>query len=547
MTDRQGVIPVIKDFYKNVVSRKSYWMPVLFLTLLAYGFSLSRNTLSVDDINMEYYFGNKAVMLAAGRWGMVLWMRLIGIFNYSPFIYKFFGLFFMIMASILLSCLFYVIRSHKQKDIYPYTLLSLVFLTYPLINEIWEYNGANTMLAGNLMIVFATIIYLLYSKHHVLLRIVLSGLILTIVTSSYESGVFVYITTICCLIFYKYGVANQKKHIFKEWFSFGARFIPSLVISIILRIVIGCLIISIRGLKYSPVGDVSIGWLSEDKSTYFGAILNLIKDHIFRGLYNFLYYPITLFLVAIVFFIAFCIYLSIKKHRLTIMLLGIILFLSVFLLSFVKLSPMPYRTAQTFGLFVAFVVFLASNSIVFSKRCLRIGIIVLLSCVSIYQSVFLSQLFYYNNLRSDNELAIVRELGMKIYSLDTKKPVIVCGYYYYGDDILEKISVGDDNDVKKAYIKLIQNLTRYDDISSRKCIDTNINSIINWSIYENFNLGSLFSYCGFDLDINTDLSLLDIQQKTDFAENKHMKPYEVADMGDYYLVYLGPKVEINTK
>ena len=80
--------------------------------------------------------------------------------------------------------------------------------------------------------------------------------------------------------------------------------------------------------------------------------------------------------------------------------------------------------------------------------------------------------------------------------------------------------------------------------NEHRIFETNVNSVINWSLtaFENDEtinqMKSLFSYCGYDLNIKKGYSK-EIQKYTEKAESLHMKPLETRDMGDYILVYLG--------
>ena len=122
----------ICSFYHNIAKHKQYWCIVIFFILFAYGFSLTRNTLSIDDL--ASYTG---IDIASGRWGMRLWYILSGRQEYSPYIFKFLGVVLFGVSGSLLSCLFYsLLPENHDTSVYPYTFLSAVFITFPLINEI---------------------------------------------------------------------------------------------------------------------------------------------------------------------------------------------------------------------------------------------------------------------------------------------------------------------------------------------------------------------------------------------------------------------------
>ena len=72
-------------------------------------------------------------------------------------------------------------------------------------------------------------------------------------------------------------------------------------------------------------------------------------------------------------------------------------------------------------------------------------------------------------------------------------------------------------------------------------MQTNTNSLVNWSIGAFGNtkmLKELFSYCGFDLNIK-EYNKEELKYYTMIAKEEHLNPFEVKDMGDYIIVYLG--------
>ncbi|MBR1731245.1 MAG: glucosyltransferase domain-containing protein [Ruminococcus sp.] len=204
------MINSIKTFYNDIARKKAFWLPVLLFTLLAYGFSLTRNTLSIDDMSLDFYGGIRGAIVASGRWGMEVWHKLLGINGYSPYIYKFFGVLFLLAAAFLMCCIFYNLKPSYSSKVYPYTFFASIIITFPLINEIWEYNGANAVVGANLFVVFLSILYILFSEQKLWIKFLISGLMMSVVVSSYESALFVYITAVMCVLFYRYCVLREK-------------------------------------------------------------------------------------------------------------------------------------------------------------------------------------------------------------------------------------------------------------------------------------------------------------------------------------------------
>ena len=97
----------IKTFWNRVGKKEGFWIPVLFFTISTYGFSIFNRTVGIDDLAADLYVGSGNVMIAAGRWGMILWNKLAAIPRLSPASDRLLAATFLLAASILLSGLFY--------------------------------------------------------------------------------------------------------------------------------------------------------------------------------------------------------------------------------------------------------------------------------------------------------------------------------------------------------------------------------------------------------------------------------------------------------
>ena len=147
--EKNSVRQVLQTFWEEVGCHKRYFLVVLFFAVLSYGYSVTHQTISIDDLRRDYYLGRQATKLS-GRWGMVFWTRLMGATRYAAFIDKYFALVFLLLASVTFAALLHHIT--KKNRILPYTIFSAAMVTYPLLNEIWEYTGTDFFVCGNMLI-----------------------------------------------------------------------------------------------------------------------------------------------------------------------------------------------------------------------------------------------------------------------------------------------------------------------------------------------------------------------------------------------------------
>ena len=118
---------VLLYFYKHILIKKRFWIPVLFFAVVGYSFSIYNRTVNIDDLMRDFNIGSGNRMLA-GRWGFILWNKLVGInVVYDPFIDRFLAIALLILAAILLCYILYTIGGEKR--IIPYTLTASMFVS----------------------------------------------------------------------------------------------------------------------------------------------------------------------------------------------------------------------------------------------------------------------------------------------------------------------------------------------------------------------------------------------------------------------------------
>ena len=525
---------VMKSFYSNVIKRVSYWLPLTFFVLVAYGFSTFNSTVSVDDLARDYYFGDGHAMISATRWGMVLWVKVFSTLKYIPGLDHLLGVVFLILGAVTFSMVLYALSEQKNYSI-KYLIFSALMISYPLINEIWEYSGANMIVAGNLFLVGLVHLYLLCENDNRIKKQIISGCLLSIVASSYESGIFVYITVVFVILFYKYVVQNIEQERM-DWFKEGVSYIFPLVIAVILRIVIGILLITIMGLSYTVNGAAAIKW---GENILDGFILFNAYSYILEGL---VYFPITVFLLFILAFVGYCIWISMKQKRILPCVIGIFLLLSLFGQAFLQLDAMPFRTAQTLMVFVGFCGYFVieccekakKNKAIFFKFT---AALFLLLCH--FQAVYLDSLLTLNYLRSENEKAMVYQMGYHIKSEYDEKEVVFVGTYSLGDYINDEVIIGKSSWNEKLLLMALP--SGYKE-KTHKYVHTNVNSNLTWSVtaFESqIMMEKYFNYCGFDIHTVEKFTEEFYQKNIEIAKKSEMKPFEIKDMGDYLIVCIG--------
>ena len=137
-------------FLKNAKFRAALGLTLL----LSYGYAIATTRVSIDSLEGERYIGTGGVMLSTGRFGMNLWAAVLGYGRAEPS-YAF-GI--DLLAALLLAlaavsfCALLRKAAQDRISMFGYGLFACLFVSYPLMNEIWEYSGANVCVCGGYLL-----------------------------------------------------------------------------------------------------------------------------------------------------------------------------------------------------------------------------------------------------------------------------------------------------------------------------------------------------------------------------------------------------------
>lgn len=528
----------LKDFYEEYASKPRYYALVLMSLIISYGYSMFSRTISVDDLSQYLYYGSGNTKLASFRWGATLCNRLFGTVSFTPYISEFFGVFFYFASSFLFSFIIYNVSEKKLKPIH-YGIISSIFVSYPLTTARWEcYEGLTISFC--FVLIFISIIYLLFSDYKIK-DFLICGFILSIVMSGYESVGFAYITFVLIILFIK-NCLNKSNELY--WIEEGFYYAIPLIISVILRYVIGIVLIIIFGLEITRNGATSILWLSD-------GIGNCIKQILYNGWYYVVrglsFFPITEFVISVIIFILVSIKLIIEKKK-KVFVIGMCILLSLFFLSFVRGDYLFYGMAQTIQVFIPFVAYLMLQ-ISINNRILRIVVAIFLVLVVDRQSIYTHELCALNNLRSDNESNVMRQIGYRIYSeFDKEKTVIFCGEYQLSDYIGKQMYIDENSFAGKTELFVRKLIGKEERKYRTSYVDAAVMPIINWNITaeEGYEMKLYLSYFGYDINVLKEIPGNEREYLYKYeliAKKENMKPLDIKDMGDYLLVYFGPTMD----
>lgn len=532
---------LIRDFYKNIASRKPYWMTLLFMTWGAYGFSIMNRTVSIDDLATELYVDGN-VWLSEYRWGAVLWKKIFSTGIVTPYIDKFLSIHLMMLAATLCMVCLYSLNGRKKK-VWTYAVTASAMVTYPLILEIWEYTcGATIVVPGSFLLTTSVLFYLLTRKKTGVKEIALASLVMAQVVAAAESLACVYVAAVLMILFYKYCVlALPGKKPF-AWFFEGLTFAVPLALSLVIRTLVGRAIMAVLGLTRSYRGATKIRWplsLPEIKAL----VRTVARLYFVNGV---VYFPIAVFDLCVLVFIVLVILWCVRRKSLLPLLLGFFSGVALFILVLIQGEAMPYRTAITFIPFVGFTVYMVLlEAARLSERLsrplvYRAAVLLLLVCCW-RQSVYLNRIFSLNNQRSENEAAVLRILAQDLTANYRDRTVLFIGDYRIPYWIERQYQVDEDSFRGRLYLKLRRAVDPGYTRKNAKYMDTNICSTIDFyrKQFDGELMDEYLSYLGYDLKVCAKLEGPGYSEIWDSCRDRGMNPYEIWDEGEYVVVAIG--------
>ena len=526
------------SFYNNILKNPVYWIGIGFIALLSYLFDMVNRTVGMDDLARPFYLGREGAAISDHRWGMTIIGNLLSSSEFTPFIDKFLSIIFLILSAVIFSrILFIYFKNINAKHLLLIiTLFSCIYISYPLVNEIWNFSTTNLCVHVNALIVSFCILRLHRSIKLLSYDTIIASLLLSVAVSSYESSAFLYVTVVAAVllldcIFFKN----------RNWFSNGFRFAIPLIIAVILKYIISFCLIRIMDLPKVQLAASGITWqtggnlLRQIKNVFLDTFIN----YFLKGL---IYLPITIFLISLAALAVTVICQSIKQKNLHIVILFLLLFLSLFFQTIIQGQAMLYRNAQMFPFFCAYSIALSLyflSSI--NKRTILLTAFIFSGFICYRQGVFLNRTLALNNQRSDNEAAIAYIIGSKIKEIDPQKPVYIAGGVDLGKYINRQKRPDSSTPGGYLYRKIAIHFNW--DYENTVLYESNINSVINWNrgvFVIPHKMSEYFSYYGIDANIQEYSSWREHNSYAKEAYDNGLRPLEARDMGDHILVFLGP-------
>ncbi len=334
-------------FYRN----KAY---VLLLSLTAagsYGYLITHSTVGIDDTPYSYYF-EEGLAAIVGRWVLFLVNKVFHIAEYAPFLTDAAGVLLLMAAVTVWSVLFYRILG-KRVPWYGYLFFAGIFLSCPLLSEVYTYHLHNGVSIGYLGCGISLCCFLEGLEKPWKERLkpfACSAVFLWISLGCYESFMIVWLLGVFLVLLTRRLAAGKYRKTDPVFFSLLQAALLA-VCGIVLRSVMILAVTRLFGLQglrdeavQRSITEMAAWMLEPGAHAEFGMALKRI--FVMYGVFGYAYYPIKIFLMASVMILLFCLWRSCRQRDPWILLLTLGSFAVSFLLVFIEGKATLYRSAQ---------------------------------------------------------------------------------------------------------------------------------------------------------------------------------------------------------
>lgn len=460
--------------WKSFMRQKFYVTAVSLTALLAYGYLWMHPAINVDDTSMVRYFYD-GLAPQVGRWTLFLLNKVFKIAQFNPFVTDFLGVVLMV-AGATVFCVLLKKVSGNRLDPMVYPAFTCLMISYPMISEVYTYYLHNGIGLAYLLTALALYVVIEGKTRK---RLLGAGVLLALAISCYESFAAVYLLGIFVVMFVYQAIA-EKKMKFGEYVLLILQQVIPLVIGMLLRTVICRVLLSVLGLEpvMRSIGG-AIRWIFSGHAA--DTLMTMVKTFARYYILNAIVNPaILIFVITTVLLIVFTIIYAVKTGKKMILLTGLALLVTPWLISFLEGSVAIYRSMQVLPIYAAFAMSLLINALLHRKRGWGRVAAGVLTVVVLYNQVFeMNHWFYVDYLRYQEDVRRCDGIALDIEreaSLD--KPVVFLGktrqsgvadkYAYVEQDsrayqILAKADhvFGGGSEEKQKQYAIVQNMVWY--------------------------------------------------------------------------------------
>ncbi len=577
-----------EEFYKN----KWYVRIMALVAVCAYGFIVMHPTIGIDDTPHDYYF-EEGLAAIVGRWVMFLLNKMVHVADFAPLVTDLVGVLILLAAVTVWAVLFRSCFEDAGKGEaipwYGYLFFAGVFLSCPLISEVFTYYLHNGIAIGYLscgvsLCCFREGLARLEAQRG---RKILPGWQATkaflgtavgmwIAMGCYESFMIVWLQGIC-LVLLTERFAGVRRRVFQALCIAGA----VALLGMVLRSVMIHLVTAVFGLEYlkdeavqRSIGEMA-SWILEPEAMSNLAMV-LKRMFVMYGVFAYAYYPIKIFVIALVMIGVFSLWRVIRGKDIWALLLMVAGLAVPLLLAIIECKATFYRSAQFLpvvcgygALLAVYIVHAITDSLktyLQNKKteagqktpwwCALAGkvaiwskglVIFVLGCILWNSCTDMNRWFYIDYMKYESAKDLTSKIAYELErNYDITKPVIFTGTYEVPKSIIEDayVPIGSE-----TYFKMKRITDMVDEHLLEKfyrtygvwVAQTPALSVIDWARYAfdtDEEMVRFFAMHGYEIQPLLDTTLYPVAEQYSIGIPKFPENGSIVDMGDYIIVHL---------
>ena len=426
-------------------NQKIYVVAVILTAVCSYGFGVVSPGLGIDDVATELYFTD-GLAVVMGRWVLFLINKVFHMAKYTPFLTDFIGVVLLVMAAVLMSVLFRRIFGEKI-PVAGYVAFACVFLSNPIISEVYVYYLHNGIGIGYVLTALALLLFEEMQKVSPKKKwrfMAGSAVVLTVAVGCYESFLVLYLLGAVVILFFR---AMERRTIltFKNLWENAKCLLLIVLATILLRQLLIVSLTMIFGLQ-DLRGLMNERKLSEMLVLFRGRegweqFLMLVKR--FWLVYHvnaLVYLPVTGYELAVILFGVTAVVLAVRRKSLWYPILVLVMIVIPFLLTIVEANVTMYRSSQYLPFFTGVGVLLLYSfaSGVKWRNYIQPVLAVLAVLLVFRHSQQMNRDFYGDYLRYENTKEVLTEIATQVESeYGSDIPVVFTGHYETPNSLLE--------------------------------------------------------------------------------------------------------------
>ncbi len=407
-----------RDVFKKLITNKVLILCVIATTVLSFGFTITNPSIGLDDPASYHYLqtDHYGSMIQQGRLLHVAYNMLTGAMEFLPFFNEFVGA-ALLALSALLFCTLFQHTARGRLSTLVMAVFCCLYISYPLINEKFIYSLDVVVTTSSYCTCALALMYterIAESKWNFVKAVALEMLSI----ACYESFGFVFFCGVFALFILRV-IVNREDLRAKTLFSDGMKAAAVLLTAFVLYygLVIGIQLVT----DQYGVFERTNAW----SNATVGVFENLknITLSIINRLFRTPSYSFVIFSIASVAGAVLCGVLSVRRRNPWLLPCYVGLYVGNLFIHYIC-GYVIYRAAQTFCLFVAFVIMMLAFELTKVKR-LKKAVALTAALLVFIQAAEMTRWFYNDHIRYQKEAFAANAIATRLLAeCDVTKPIV---------------------------------------------------------------------------------------------------------------------------